>query len=136
MGFTAWVGIVDNIFYLHRLQSYKMTPTKLKEKLQHVKQIYIDAVKNIQREYALNNNQYKIGDIISDRHGTIIKIDKMNWDKGGIDYKGREILPFIVYSGVALYKTHKPKTRRSIINQYDIVSTTATVVTTLNHGSH
>jgi hypothetical protein len=79
-----------------------MTPEQYKEKLKEIQEKHKKELFQLDKEYALLNNTYKIGDIIEDHQGKI-KIEKF------LIYKGyNNNLPICVYLGVELKKDETP----------------------------
>lgn len=77
-----------------------MTLEEMKEKINIINKESIEKIKKIQRDYAISNNPYNIGDIIED-HNCKIKIENIKysvfWD-----------VPSCVYYGTLIQKNGKP----------------------------
>jgi hypothetical protein len=78
-----------------------MTYEEYLEKKSAIEKEKDSLIHQLAKEYALNNNSYKIGDTISDRFGVTILIDKIvvgfNFGK-----------PYCIYSGTKLRKDGTP----------------------------
>ncbi len=79
-----------------------MTVDEYHAELNAMKTRHEKEIKEFKTQYALSNNQYKIGDIIQDRYG-IMKIEKITVSAG---IAGS--YPECVYAGMQLTKNLKP----------------------------
>ena len=77
-----------------------MSELELTEKLNAIEAEYLKKKKAIQIEYAISNNPYKIGDVISDHYKTIIIKSWKFWISSSV--------PCLVYYGTRLTKAGTP----------------------------
>jgi hypothetical protein len=72
-----------------------MTYEQYLEKKSAIEKEKNSLIRQLGKEYALNNNSYKIGDTISDRFGSTILIEKIelsyNWGKPCCAYFGTKL---------------------------------------------
>jgi hypothetical protein len=85
-----------------------MTELDYQTRLVDLRRNYNDEVNRLHVKYANENNPYKVGDIIQDDRGTIIKIT--NWK---IDLGFDRRLPVCVYIGKQLKKDLTPFKRNT-----------------------
>jgi hypothetical protein len=78
-----------------------MTQEVYLEKMMQIDRSYKAAKDELYKEFAYANNPYKIGDIVTDRIGTV-KIEKIQI------YLGLHTFPQCVYTGVELTKKGEP----------------------------
>ena len=83
-----------------------MTFTELKEKANILKNAYIAQIRELRKEYAIEHNPIKVGDIITDHYHTI-KVESMVVYVESYYYTNN--IPYIRYKGVELTKKGVPK---------------------------
>jgi hypothetical protein len=81
-----------------------MTLQELNDKLTMLYKEYKSNVDEINREYALSNNPYKVGDIFTDHNGSIL-IEQIKWTTN--DFYNEP--PCCTFYGVELKKDGTPK---------------------------
>lgn len=83
-----------------------MTQEEYRERVKHIYEDFQRRIKELEEEYALSNNPYKVGDIIEDHIGKL-KIEEIKTEK----YLGD--LPFCAYYGIELKKDGTPCKRQT-----------------------
>lgn len=84
-----------------------MTPEEYKRKQIELDYELEDRKKTLAKEYALSNNPYKVGDIVTDHIGPL-KIEKIN-----ISISYLDSLPQCVYFGIELKKDGTPMKKQN-----------------------
>ena len=81
-----------------------MTFDEYKEELQKLEQNFVDAKHSLQKEYAISQAIYNIGDIVLEtRTNIIIQVQKIR------TYVGIDKIPIPAYVGISLTKKLEPK---------------------------
>ncbi|MCP4651286.1 MAG: hypothetical protein GY853_14555 [PVC group bacterium] len=95
-----------------------MTAKEYGDFLANARNAHKKIINNIRRQYALSNNPYGIGDVISDRHGQVTRIEKIHV----IPIFGEEDGVQCAYTGPKLKKDGTPYKRGGVvtINQNNI----------------
>lgn len=95
-----------------------MTKEQLQENLIALQRECNDKQMELRKQYAIEHNPVKVGDIITDHYHTI-KVKK-------ISMYGRHPVPYMKYTGIELTKQGEPKKRQPIppnpVFQCDVVS--------------
>lgn len=86
-----------------------MTFTELKKKANILKNEYLTQIRELRKEYAIEHNPIKVGDIITDHYHTI-KVESMVAFVESHYYNND--IPYIRYKGVELTKKGVPKKRQ------------------------
>jgi hypothetical protein len=82
-----------------------MTQEEYKSKFDEINNDFQLKLKSLAKEYAISNNPYKIGDVVTDHMGSI-KIEQIQFTLGGGKY-----LPECAYTGIELTKKGEPNKR-------------------------
>jgi len=78
----------------------KMTENEYLKKVKEIRRVAWFDIVELMRDYAVENNQIKLGDIISN-HAMTIKVEKVRLYRN-------ELKPSLIYSGIRLTKAKKP----------------------------
>jgi hypothetical protein len=82
-----------------------MTKDEYKSKFDEINNDCQLKLKSLAKEYAISNNPYKIGDVVTDHMGSI-KIEQIQFTLGGGKY-----IPECAYTGIELTKKGEPNKR-------------------------
>lgn len=95
-----------------------MTKEEYKSKVIEINNDRELKLKSLAKEYALSNNPYKIGDIVTD-HIKTVKIEKIQFTLGGLQSP-----PECVYTGIELTKKGEPnkKGNKRSVYQSNIIT--------------
>lgn len=91
-------------------QEYNEQLKKINDEFQAAKKRYANAKRELNTEFALSNNPYKIGDIVTGLDNSKIRITEIS-----VKYSSLREKYLCVYTGILLNKNLTPKTPERLV---------------------